>query len=70
MKQQTPLIPEAEITLDLQALAVESMGWIPIADKTYLHMGEEHQEDAEVVITVVGKAEDVQPGTNVMWVMG
>ena len=68
MKQETSLIPEAEITLDLQALAVESMGWIPIADKTYLHMGAEQTD--EVVITVVGTAEDVQPGTNVMWVMG
>lgn len=63
---KSDLIPEAEITLDLQALAVESMGWIPLSGKTYLHMGAKQTD--EVVITLVGAAEDVQPGTNVLWV--
>jgi hypothetical protein len=62
------LITPQEMAQDLHTLAVQSMGWLPIAQKVYLHMGGEKTD--EVVITVVGTAEDVRPGATVMWVLG
>lgn len=50
-----------ELVLDLQAelqeltaIEAESIGWLPLGDGAYLHVGK--PEDEEIVITVVGGA--------------
>ena len=63
----------SELVLDLQAelqeLAVieaASIGWLPLGDGAYLHVGKPDEE--EVVITVVGVADAGMAGMNVLWV--
>ena len=48
-----------ELVLDLQAelveiaaIEVESIGWLPLGDGAYMHLGDPDEE--ETVITVVG----------------
>ena len=62
-----------ELIFDLQAemaeLAVieaESIGWLPLGDGAYLHLGKPEEE--EVVITVVGVPEVGMAGMNVLLV--
>ena len=35
--------------LELQEIAAESIGWIPLEDRAYLHVGPEETEIIEVV---------------------
>ena len=62
-----------EMNLDLQwelqelaAIEAESIGWLPLGDGAYLHLGKPDEE--EVVITVVGVADAGMAGMNVLWV--
>ena len=50
----------------LANLAAESIGWLPLGDGAYLHMGKPDEE--EVVITVVGVPEAAMAGMNVLLV--
>ena len=50
--------------LEVQELAVESLGWIPIDKGAYLHLG----SDAPV-IEVVGIAKEEMAGSNVLWLL-
>jgi hypothetical protein len=45
-------------------LAPESIGWQPLGDGTYLHLGK--QDEEEVIITVVGVPEQGMAGMNVL----
>lgn len=57
----------SELVLDLQELAAiktESIGWLPLGDGAYLHVGE---PDA-LVIDVAGVADAGMAGMNVLWV--
>jgi len=56
---------QAELT-ELAAIAAESIGWLPVGDGAYLHLGKPYEE--EVVITVVGVADAGMAGINVLWV--
>lgn len=51
---------------ELAAIEAESMGWLPLGDGAYLHVGKPDEE--EVVITVVGVADAGMAGMNVLLV--
>ena len=62
-----------ELVLDLQAelqefaaIDAESIGWLPLGEGAYLHLGNPDEE--EVVITVVGVPEVGMAGMNVLLV--
>lgn len=50
----------------LANLAAESIGWLPLSEGAYLHLGKPAEE--EIVITVVGVPEVGMAGMNVMLV--
>ena len=51
---------------ELAAIEAESIGWLPLGDGAYLHLGKPEEE--EVVITVVGMPEVGMAGMNVLLV--
>ena len=62
-----------ELVLDLQAelaelaaIHAESIGWQPLGDGAYLHVGDPSEE--EVVITVTGVPDAAMAGMNVLLV--
>lgn len=57
---------EHDLQSELAAIAVESIGWLPVGDGAYLHLGNPDEE--ELVITVVGVADAGMAGMNVLWV--
>ena len=61
MTTPTLLDLQAELA-ELAAIAAESIGWLPLADGAYLHLGD---PDA-LVIDVVGV---LDAGMNVLWVV-
>ena len=60
------LITEAELQAELAAIEAESIGWLPLGDGAYLHLGKPDEE--EVVITVTGVPEASMAGMNVLLV--
>lgn len=50
----------------LANLAAESIGWLPLGDGAYLHIGKPDEE--EVVITVTGIPDASMAGMNVLLV--
>ena len=50
----------------LENLAAESIGWLPLGEGAYLHLGKPEEE--EIVITVVGVPEVGMAGMNVLLV--
>ena len=66
MDNPASLITDEELAADVAALAVEAMGWLPLGDGSYLHLGKPEEE--EVVITVVGVPEAGMAGMNVLLV--
>lgn len=48
------LITEAELQAELAAIEAESIGWLPLGDGAYLHVGDRQA----LVITVVGVPRD------------
>ena len=62
-----------ELLLDLQAelqelatIEAESIGWLPLGEEAYLHVGDPDEE--ETVITVVGVPDASMAGMNVLLV--
>ena len=53
---------EEDYWLELAQIQAESIGWIPSAEGSYLHVG----SDAPV-IQVVGIAKEEMAGSNVLW---
>ena len=58
------LITEAELQAELAAIEAESIGWLPLTDGAYLHVG----DPEALVITVVGVPDASMAGVNVLWV--
>lgn len=56
-------LDEAAFLAEVQA---ESIGWLPLGDGAYLHLGD---PDA-LVVDVVGVLDAGMAGMNVMWVVG
>jgi hypothetical protein len=50
--------------LELAQIHAESIGWIPLDESAYLHVG----SDAPV-IQVVGISKDEMAGSNVLWLL-
>jgi hypothetical protein len=53
---------EEDFWLELAQIQAESIGWIPMEEGAYLHVGAD-----EVVIQVVGIAKADMAGSNVLW---
>lgn len=60
------LLDLAAELLVLEAIEAEAIGWLPLGEGAYLHVGNPDEE--EVVITVTGVAEVGMAGMNVVWV--
>ena len=53
---------EADFWLELAQIQAESIGWIPLEEGAYLHVGSD-----ELVIQVVGVAKAEMADSNVLW---
>ena len=53
---------EEDFWLELAQIQAESIGWIPLDDGVYLHVGSDVP-----VIQVVGIAKEEMAGSNVLW---
>lgn len=58
------LIDPDELKAELAAIEAESIGWLPLSDGAYLHVGDPNA----LVITVVGVPEVGMAGMNVLLV--
>ena len=54
---------EADFLRELAAIEAESMGWIPLDDGAYLHVGSE-----DGVVEIVGFADAGMAGANALWI--
>jgi len=55
---------EEEFWAELAQIQAESIGWIPLVEGAYLHVGSD-----ELVIQVVGIAKEEMAGSNVLWLI-
>ena len=53
---------EEDFQAELAQIQAESIGWIPLEEGAYLHVGSDEQ-----VIQVVGIAKEEMAGSNVLW---
>lgn len=60
------LIDPDELKAELAAIEAESIGWLPLDNGAYLHVGKPEEE--EIVITVVGVPDVGMAGVNVLLV--
>ena len=58
----TPI--EEDFWAELAQIQAESIGWIPLDEGAYLHVGSD-----ELVIKVVGIAKVEMAGSNVLWLL-
>ena len=58
------LIDPDELKAELAAIEAESIGWLPLGESAYLHLGKPEEE--EIVISVVGVPEAGMVGMNVV----
>lgn len=57
-------LTEAELQAELAAIEAESIGWLPLGEGAYLHLGKPDEE--AVVITVTGIPDAGMAGMNVL----
>jgi len=55
---------EEEFWAELAQIQAESIGWIPLEEGAYLHVGSD-----ELVIQVVGIAKEEMAGSNMLWLI-
>ena len=55
---------EDDYWLELAQIQAESIGWIPLDEGAYLHVGSD-----ELVIQVVGIAKEEMAACNVLWLL-
>jgi hypothetical protein len=55
---------EQDFWTELAQIQAESIGWIPLDEGAYLHVGSD-----EPVIQVVGTAKEEMAGGNVLWLV-
>jgi len=60
------MIDPDDLKAELAAIEAESIGWLPLAENAYLHLGKPEEE--EIVITVVGVPEAGMVEMNVLLV--
>ena len=59
----TPNI-QTDFERELAEIEAESMGWIPLDEGAYLHLGSE-----DGVVEIVGLADAGMAGANVLWIV-
>ena len=55
---------EEDFQAELAQIQAESIGWIPLDEGAYLHVGSD-----ESVIQIVGIAKPEMAGSNVLWML-
>jgi hypothetical protein len=55
---------ENDFSAELAQIQAESIGWIPLDEGAYLHVGSD-----EHVIQVVGVTKEEMAGSNVLWLL-
>ena len=55
---------DTDFLLELAEVEVESMGWIPLEERAYLHVGGD-----DGVVEIVGLVDAGMAGANVLWVV-
>ena len=55
---------QADFLRELAEIEAESMGWIPLDDGAYLHLGSD-----EEAVEIVGFADSGMAGANVLWIV-
>jgi len=55
---------QADFLRELAEIEAESMGWLPLDDGAYLHVGSE-----DGVVEIVGLADAGMAGANVLWIL-
>ena len=55
---------EVEFWAELAQIQAESIGWVPLDEGVYVHVGSD-----EPVIQVVGIAKEEMAGSNVLWLL-
>ena len=59
-----PVNYDIDLLRELAEIETESMGWIPLDDGAYLHVGSE-----DGVVEIVGLADAGMAGANVLWIV-
>jgi hypothetical protein len=57
---------EADFWAELSQIQAESIGWIPLDEGAYLHLGSDESSDT-TVIAVVGLPKPDMQGSSVLW---
>ena len=60
-------IIEADFLAELAQIQAESIGWIPLDEGAYLHIGSDSSDNTSV-IEVVGLPRSEMQGVSVLWV--
>lgn len=60
------MINPDDLKAELAAIEAESIGWLPLGDGAYLHVGKPDEDN--VVVIVVGVADVAMAGMNVVLV--
>ena len=63
-KMTVPDTNTPDFLSELKAIQAESMGWIPLDEGAYLHVGSE-----DGVVEIVGLADAGMAGANVLWIV-
>ena len=59
-----PVNYDIDFLRELAEIEAESMGWIPLDEGAYLHVGSE-----DGIVDIVGMADAGMAGANVLWVV-
>ena len=59
-----PVNYDIDFLRELAEIETESMGWIPLDDGAYLHVGSE-----DGIVDIVGLADAGMAGANVLWIL-
>ena len=59
-----PVNYDIDFLRELAEIEIESMGWIPLDEGAYLHVGSE-----DGVVDIVGLADAEMAGANVLWIL-
>ena len=64
MKLKEDFTASLDLLRELSEIETESMGWIPLDEGAYLHVGSE-----DAVVEIVGLADAEMAGVNVLWIL-
>jgi hypothetical protein len=64
MKLKEDFTASPDLLRELSEIETESMGWIPLDEDAYLHVGSQHG-----VVEIVGLADAGMADSNVLWIV-